>query len=103
MADVHRGMDMSKEKGSPKVALVTECHVMFICDSKKVNFYEINKMVKGYPVLTVGETKGFLKEGGIINFLSGKKAGVFEINHTMAKKVSIVISSKILRIAKKVI
>ena len=103
MADVHRGLEISQEQPSPDAARVTGCHVLFICDVKKADLLKIIEIVKGYPVLTVGETKGFLKAGGLVNFLTSKKTSGFEINHTMAKKVKIVISSKLLRMAKKVI
>ncbi len=60
-------------------------------------------MVKDLSVLTVADTKGFLESGGIINFLMEDKKVRFEINVTAAKKSKLKISSKLLRLAKRVV
>lgn len=89
-----------------KIEALKTCHVLMfcICDSVPIeNSSQIIKALKGSPVLTVGETDGFLEYGGIINFLMEDKKVRFEINVTAAKKSKLKISSKLLRLAKRVV
>ena len=57
--------------------------------------------VKKLPVLTIGESEEFLDLGGMINFVLEDTQLRFEINTESAEKVKLVISSKLLRLAKK--
>jgi len=83
--------------------VLKKCHVLFICASEKEDLPEIIKALNDSPVLTVGETSGFLESGGIINFLMEEKKIRFEINLSASKKAKLKISSKLLRLAKRVI
>ncbi len=80
-----------------------KCHLLFICSSEKDNLADIIDIVKNNNVLTVGETKDFLKAGGIINFLLEDNKVRFEINLSAAKKSKLIIRSQLLRLAQKVI
>jgi hypothetical protein len=80
-----------------------KCHLLFICDSERENFKAIIDAVKGYHVLTVGETEDFLDIGGIITFIPGTDKPVFEVNLNTCKREGLEISSKVLRLARKVI
>jgi hypothetical protein len=80
-----------------------KCHLLFVCSSEKDKVKEVLALVKDHSVLTVADTKGFLESGGIINFLMEDKKVHFEINVTAAKKSKLKISSKLLRLAKRVV
>jgi hypothetical protein len=80
-----------------------KCHVLFICDSERENFKKILDAVKGYGVLTVGETDDFLDANGTITFVQGTDKPIFEINLKVAEREGLKISSKVLRLARKVI
>jgi hypothetical protein len=54
-------------------------------------------------ILTIGETSGFLQDGGIIKFSIIDDTVQFEINLLSAKQARLVISSKLLRLANNVI
>lgn len=82
---------------------IRKCHVLFICNSEKKKFKEIINLIKGYSVLSVGDTKGFLELGGIINFIIENQKVGFEINNYRAKDSKLNIRSQLLRLAKKVI
>lgn len=82
---------------------IRKCHLLFICSSEKKALRDIINSVKDYPVLTVGETKGFLEFGGIINFLMEENKVRFEINLAAAKRAKLKIRSKLLRLAKRVV
>ncbi len=80
-----------------------KCHVLFISDSERDNFKTIIDAVKGYGVLTVGETTDFLDFNGIVTFVPGTEKPVFEINQKLCEQEGLKISSKVLRLAKRVI
>ncbi len=85
------------------LAKPTGCQILFISRSERDRLPQILAAVKGSPVLTVGDTKGFVDEGVIINFtLEGTKVR-FEINTESADRAGIKISSKLLQLAKRVV
>lgn len=88
---------------SEQIEAIRKCHVLFVCRSEAKKLREIIKSVKGHGVLTVGDSEGFLKSGGIINFVKQDEKVRFEINNTAAKQARLTIRSKLLRLAKKVI
>jgi hypothetical protein len=85
------------------VEQLRKCHVLFICDSERETFKAILDTVKGYGVLTVGETTDFLNFNGIITFIPGNEKAVFEVNQKVCEQEGMKISSKVLRLARKVI
>lgn len=100
-ADEHS--DDGKTESEIDIKALRKCHLLFVCSSEQKTFREIIKYVKVHPVLTVGETHDFLKAGGIINFIPEAGKGDFEINLAAAKQARLKISSKLLRIAKRII
>ena len=79
------------------------CQILFISRSERERLPQILAAVKGSPVLTVGDTKGFVDEGVIINFiLEGSKVR-FEINTESADRAGLRISSKLLQLAKRIV
>jgi hypothetical protein len=45
------------------------CQILFISSSEHGNLGKIFSRLKGKPVLTVGDSEGFLEAGGMVNFL----------------------------------
>ena len=54
------------------------------------------------PVLTIGESEQFLDAGGMINILFEDTQLRFEVNPDAAERAKLVISSKFLRLAKRI-
>jgi YfiR/HmsC-like len=79
------------------------CHILFVSRSERERIPAILAAVQGSPVLTVSETEGFVDRGGAINFkvLDGKVR--FEINQSAAERAGLKMSSKLLRLATRVI
>jgi hypothetical protein len=76
-----------------------ECHVLFVCRSEKDRLGEVLAQVEGKPVLTVADMDGFLRAGGVINFiLEGTKVR-FLIDQEAARRSGLEISSKLMRLA----
>jgi len=97
-----KGLEELRKSGE-QIKAIRKCYLLFICSSEKEKLREIINLVKDDSVLTVGEVKGFLESGGIINFLVEGKKVAFEINNHAAKQAKLKIRSKLLRLAKRVI
>jgi hypothetical protein len=95
--------DAGKSELANYVEQLRKCHVLFICDSERENFKRIIDAIKGYGVLTVGETEDFIGFGGIITFIPGTEKPVFDVDIDACEREGLKISSKVLRLARKVI
>lgn len=80
--------------------IATTCHVLFISSSEIGNLSRIMDRLKGSSVLTVGETDGFTRRGGIIGFVVDNDKIGFEVNLGAARRANLKISSKLLQLAK---
>jgi hypothetical protein len=76
------------------------CSMLFISGSEKDSLSPILETVKGAPILTIGDTKGFAQQGIMINFVMEQNKVGFEINTESARRAKITISSKLLKLAK---
>ena len=76
------------------------CHILFISESKEGDGTCSLSELGEKPCLTVSDSDGFARRGGIIRlFRVGKKIR-FEINPAAAAQSSLKISSRLLKIAK---
>jgi hypothetical protein len=79
------------------------CHLIFIASSERIRTPLLLTKLKNAPVLTVGETEEFVKQGGMIGLcLDGKKVRL-EINLDASRRAELKISSRLLLLAKTVI
>ena len=78
-----------------------DCQVLYINSSQQPR--HTLDLLQGTSVLTVGETKGFLEEGGIINFVFQGDQVHFQVNHRAATQAGLHMSSRLLSVAKAVI
>jgi hypothetical protein len=58
--------------------------------------------IKKLPILTVGESDDFLDHGGMFNLFFEDKQLRFEVNPATAENAKLTVSSKLLRLAKKI-
>jgi hypothetical protein len=79
------------------------CHILFIASSVTMPVKDIVEGLRGASVLTVGDTKGFAEQGGMINFVLENDRVQFEVNRKAADGAALKISSKLLSVAKLVI
>jgi hypothetical protein len=86
-------------KNIASVSEITTCHILFVSPSEKDNFAKIVNALHNSTVLTVSETDGFIKAGGMINFTFEDTKVRFQINDEAAKKAGLKISSKLLSLA----
>ena len=45
------------------------CHLLFVAQGKNEEVEAVLKAARGKPILTVGESPEFLRQGGMINFV----------------------------------
>jgi hypothetical protein len=87
-------------KHSRRIEDLRDCQMIFVSKSERARIAEILSNLNSRPVVTVSETEGFARRGGIINFyLEGTKVR-FEINPSVAKQEGLKFSSELLRLGK---
>jgi hypothetical protein len=79
---------------------VCVCHILFIASAESSQAEEIIQLLKNSSVLTIAETPGFTKQGGIINFVLEDSKVRFEVNVDAARQANLNISSRLLSLAK---
>jgi hypothetical protein len=77
-----------------------DCHLIFFCKSESRQMREILAQLDGRPVLTVSETDGFARLGGVIAFYPDGKKVRFEINSETAQRAGLKMSSQLLELGK---
>jgi hypothetical protein len=101
-----KSQEADEHQWNQKMEALKTCHVLVFCTWNSeciANSSQIIKALEGSPVLTIGETDGFLESGGAINFLKEDEKIHFEINNTAAKQAGLKIRSKLLRLATRVL
>jgi len=76
------------------------CPILFIASSEVGRLPQILERLRGAPVLTVGESDGFARAGGMIGFFLEENRVRFEVNLGAAEAAGLRISSRLLGVAK---
>jgi len=76
------------------------CHIVFISASETYRLQEILSTLKGWPVLTIGDSRGFAQRGVMINLFLNQNRVLFEINQEALRNASIEMSSHVLKMAR---
>jgi hypothetical protein len=95
----HR-LEIAHPEGVPQARA---CQVLFIASSEKQKAREILRGLAGVSVLTVGDTSGFAKMGGVINFVLDENRVRFEINVKAAERAHLKLSARLLTVAKLIV
>ena len=75
------------------------CQILFVASSEKRRIREILDGLKAASVLTVADTTGFARMGGIINFVMEESRVRFEVNVQAAERVHLKLSARLLTVA----
>ena len=81
---------------------ITGCHVVFVPGANNPAAKAVVAAVGAHPVLTVGESSGFLDEGGVISLQVVDRLVRFEVSATAAERLGLRLSSQLLRLAVRV-
>lgn len=74
------------------------CHVLFVPDGVLPS--PLLRDARNKPVLTVGESPDFLRQGGVVRFVMEHGKVRFEINQDAATRAQLRISSRLLRLSR---
>jgi len=77
-----------------------DCQILYVSSSEMPHLSDAIQMLKGVPVLTIGETPGFARNGGIINLILEDNKVRFEVNVAAARDADLNISSRLLALAR---
>ena len=88
---------------SEDATALTACHIVFLSKRAKTDRDNVLSLLADKPILTVGEEKDFLKDGGIVNFLTLERRVKFEISLKSAREKGLEIRAQLLKVAVKVI
>lgn len=77
-----------------------DSQILFISSSEGRPERHILEKLKGRSILTVGEREGFLRNGGMVNFVRDGDGFRFEVNPDAGERVGVKISSQILSLAR---
>jgi uncharacterized protein DUF4154 len=75
------------------------CHVLFVGRAERGRIPDVLAATRDASVLTVGESEGFLDQGGVIQFILAAGKVRFEIDAAGAERARLKISSKLMRLA----
>jgi hypothetical protein len=79
------------------------CQILFLGNQQSKRIPALLATLRNTPVLTVGETAGFLESGGMVRFLLQDNKVRFGINRTAAESAGLKISSRLLVLAQTVL
>lgn len=81
----------------------TGCHLLYVPRAATGRFISALGALAGRPILTVGEHERFLEQGGMIRLFLDENRVRFSINQRAADTAGLAISSRLLRLARRVI
>jgi len=76
------------------------CHIVFVSHSESLRLGEVLQVLRGRPVLTIGDTPGYAARGVMINLFLTQDRVLFEINQNALKAGGMGISSHVLKLAR---
>jgi hypothetical protein len=79
------------------------CHILFLNSSGRSQWQHVINSLHDSSVLTVGEGKGFVEQGGMVGFVMQDSRIHFEVNHRAATEAGLRISARLLSVAKLVV
>jgi hypothetical protein len=95
-----RGFVVKRLKWGTDPKDLKECKILFVGASERVHIDELVQIVRGLPILTVGETPGFAEHGGVIRLVLEDNRVRFEVNVDAARQAGLTISSRLLTLAR---
>ncbi len=81
-------------------ASATTCQVVFATRDAGSQAPELSRSLSGHPVLLVGESPGFAREGGMIGSIAENARLRFDANLAAVEKAGLKVSSHLLKLAR---
>ncbi|HEY1482987.1 MAG TPA: YfiR family protein [Candidatus Acidoferrum sp.] len=86
-----------------KEAEASHCQVIIFGDSSNAIVSRVLESVRGHAVLTVGEARGFVDTGGVIELSEANNTFQFRVNLAAARNAGLRIDARLLEMAKRVV
>jgi hypothetical protein len=103
VSDVVRGMSVAQRtlevRRSPDRGRWRECHLLFLADAGSQHWTGELRSLRTQPVLTVSDSKGFARSGGIIELYVHEGKMRFVINRDAADDSGLRLASQLLHLA----
>jgi hypothetical protein len=80
-------------------AKARECHIIFI-ERRATIIDQLISGARGESILTISDADNFLQSGGMTRFFLEESKVKIEMNHTLAQERQLLVSAKLLRLAK---
>jgi hypothetical protein len=81
------------------VAMIDNCHMIFIPNAESKNLNTVKEKVKGKSTLIITERNGLANQGSGINFVLQNGKWKFELNTSEVNRRSLKVSSQLMRLA----
>jgi hypothetical protein len=79
--------------------VISGCEVLILSDLERSSVSSLLEKTRTAPVLTVSDSKGFARSGGVVGFVLQQGKVRFEINQTAAQRHRLRISAQLLKLA----
>ena len=79
---------------------IVGCHLLFVSESEKNELHKIISLTRDKPILTIGDAKGFAKNGGLMNFYTLDNLIRFEVNEKAVRESGLSMSYLLLKAAR---
>jgi len=93
------GLPIAIRRFSQSESIGNDCHMLFISDSKQPFMRSILRSLAQRPILTVGDSEHFARNGGMIQFTREDKRLGFKINLEQARASHLKIAAPLLELA----
>lgn len=87
---------------SDDMEVLVQCHIVFIAYKDAARRRYVMEQLKHKPILSVGESPDFLREGGVIAFQTSDRVRI-GVNLDQAKAASLVIQTRMLEVSSEVL
>lgn len=85
---------------NPAANQLRHCHLLYLPSSGSSKLQALQHRIANEDVLTVGETRDFMRQGGMVQFFVDNQKIRFAINTNVVNQTNLKVSSKLLRLAK---
>ncbi len=83
----------------PAPPVIAGCEVLILSDLERSSVSSLLEKTRTAPVLTVSDSRGFARSGGVLGFVLQQGKVRFEINQTAAQRHRLRISAQLLKLA----
>lgn len=81
---------------------IDNCQVLFISELERISTQDLLTATEKSPILTISDDRALFESGMMVGLFVDRNHIVFDINYTSMRRMNLNISSRVLRLARKV-